>query len=443
LSARFENGEDEGVRRGKLGAVLLGVLALGALACGSTKPDHKSNAAPDASCTQGTAYSCVGSRGCMGMQYCLISGELGACVCPGPVLVDEAGPRDAAAERDAASMTTRPMDAAAPKSDSAVVAPPPHDASASADAQVHDASPHVMENCGNGVDDDGDGKIDCADEDCGAYSCVAAAPDGWTGPLALYVGSDATPTCSGNYGSEALRGGSAVNATPAVCSSCSCTPQTASCASYLGFGFGAQSNCSDAGCMALIGASCVEVAPSCLTGMSTAYVQTQFPPGTSSCAPSTQTPAIADASFSDHVLGCGASDGLRRGGCSPGNLCAAATPFTGPFCIVKAGDLACPSGPYSDRRVYFTAIDDTRDCGACACGSDCSYTWKIFDDADTTCATPLATQSGAGSCTMVTPSSGKLRVGASISGTGTCAPSGGQATGSAAGAGATTACCLP
>jgi hypothetical protein len=299
-----------------------------------------------------------------------------------------------------------------------------------------------MEDCSNGVDDDGDGKIDCADEDCGTYSCVAAAPDGWTGPLALYVGSNATPTCGGSYASEALRGGSAVSATAAVCSSCSCTPQTAGCANYLGFGFGAQSNCSDAGCTALINSSCVEIATTCLNGLTTAYVQTQFQAGAPSCAPSAQAPVIADASFSDHVLGC-ASDALRRGGCGPGNLCAAQAPFTGPFCIVKTGDLACPSGPYADRRVYFTAIDDTRDCSACACGNDCSYTWKIFDDADATCATPLATQTGAATCNMVTPSSGKVRVGVAISGAGTCAASGGQPTGSAAGASPTTACCLP
>jgi hypothetical protein len=135
---------------------------------------------------------------------------------------------------------------------------------------------------------------------------------------------------------------------------------------------------------------------------------------------------------------------LRRGGCSPGNVCAPQAPFSGPFCIVKQGDVPCPSGPYTDRRVYFTAVDDTRKCSDCSCGSDCSYSWKIFDDADTSCAqTPLATKTSAGECVTVTPSSGKIRVGAAISGTGTCTPGGGQPTGTTSASGPVTACCAP
>jgi hypothetical protein len=34
------------------------------------------------------------------------------------------------------------------------------------------------EDCTNGVDDDGDGAIDCDDTDCGAYQCAPSAPPG-------------------------------------------------------------------------------------------------------------------------------------------------------------------------------------------------------------------------------------------------------------------------
>lgn len=34
-----------------------------------------------------------------------------------------------------------------------------------------DLAPPVETNCANGIDDDGDGKIDCADSDCNAKAC--------------------------------------------------------------------------------------------------------------------------------------------------------------------------------------------------------------------------------------------------------------------------------
>src|SRR5690606_7834675 len=46
--------------------------------------------------------------------------------------------------------------------------------------------PPPPEVCDNGEDDDGDGDIDCADDECTDYLC-ATAPEGWTGPLA-YIG---------------------------------------------------------------------------------------------------------------------------------------------------------------------------------------------------------------------------------------------------------------
>src|SRR5690349_1671249 len=46
--------------------------------------------------------------------------------------------------------------------------------------------------CGNGSDDDGDGRIDCEDDDC----CIPEGPPGMTGPFALYVGPQGSaPAC--------------------------------------------------------------------------------------------------------------------------------------------------------------------------------------------------------------------------------------------------------
>src|SRR5262245_29671494 len=42
----------------------------------------------------------------------------------------------------------------------------------------------ATEDCTNGVDDDGDGAVDCEDPDCAgaAFTCVAPAPADWNGP---------------------------------------------------------------------------------------------------------------------------------------------------------------------------------------------------------------------------------------------------------------------
>ncbi|MBK7586063.1 MAG: hypothetical protein IPI67_38495 [Myxococcales bacterium] len=44
---------------------------------------------------------------------------------------------------------------------------------------------NVGEICGNGIDDDGDQKIDCADTECATSKCVPNVPIGWTGPALM------------------------------------------------------------------------------------------------------------------------------------------------------------------------------------------------------------------------------------------------------------------
>jgi hypothetical protein len=422
------------------------ILPLAIIGCSGGSGGGPKDGSAGAACdSPGTSYSC--SRGtCEGTQLCTAAGKMTPCDCStaGTTSLLDSGHVSAG---DASLLDAGHAADSGKPADGSVKTPPDagHGGAAggAAGAAAADSGTHVIEDCGNGVDDDGDGKIDCADEDCAARTCLADAPAGWSGPTVLYVGSEKAPACGGAYPSEALRGGLDVSAPAAECSACSCTQAAPGCSSFLGFGMGTQADCSDAACKTQIDSSCVELVPSCLNGLATAYVQTQLPPSAMSCMPSApQSPMIADPAFMQHVLACGSSD-LRRGGCSPGNVCAPEGPFTGPYCIVQPGDLACPAGPYSDKRVYFTAIDDKRDCSACSCGSDCSYTWKIFDDADATCQTPLGTKTSAGECVVVTPSSGKIRVGAAITGTGTCAASGGQPTGSATANSPVTACCKP
>jgi hypothetical protein len=105
----------------------------------------------------------------------------------------------------------------------------------------------------------------------------------------------------------------------------------------------------------------------------------------------------------------------------------------------------CPAGPYSDKRVYYTKIDDQRNCSACSCGSDCSYQWQVFADSDTSCGSgPVDSATSAGACLSAgTLSASNVVLGMTASGSGGCTPSGGDPTGSAQAKSPYTACCVP
>ena len=115
--------------------------------------------------------------------------------------------------------------------------------------------PHGKEDCSNGIDDDGDGDPDCADDDCAARSCVGAAPSGWTGPSVVYVGSD-PPNCGGDYARPTLNGGTAVDADPADCSTCSCSNSTAACATFVNIVASTDSQCGGVTCTNSITDAC-------------------------------------------------------------------------------------------------------------------------------------------------------------------------------------------
>src|SRR5690606_13162223 len=90
------------------------------------------------------------------------------------------------------------------------------------------------ENCMNGVDDDSDGNIDCADPKCTDHACVPEVPADWTGYYALYDGAPAgDPGCPQTFPSTvnpAYLGNNGINVPPATCA-CSCTaPQWGGCA---------------------------------------------------------------------------------------------------------------------------------------------------------------------------------------------------------------------
>jgi len=378
-------------------------------------------------CARDTSWSCrVPNNPCPGIQVC------------GPDLV-YLPCRCSAGSSGTGGDDGTDRDAAAPGSDSGQE---PDDA-ATRDAQIEpDASGEPTENCNNDVDDDEDGDADCADDDCTARTCIEDAPSGWTGPVLLHEGEDSAPECDGEYPDEAARGGTAVDADAADCSTCTCTPADPGCAAFVNFATSADSACDAQACSTSINNSCAELLSPCFTAP-TGYVEMNLPEPPTTCAPSPQDPTLPDADWEEHAVACAPDRALRRAGCDSGEVCAPEPAFDGAFCIIDDGDVDCPAGPYTDRRVYFTEIDDTRACSECSCAHDCSYTWRVFAASDATCATPLLTLLGENQCAAVTPTAGAIRVNVSIAGTGECAASGGASTGTVQAEEPITACCLP
>lgn len=429
---------------------MLTPIALLALsACGGD--DDSGSATPKMvagqKCQGGESFTCRSSTGCSGHQFCTKDKVLGACLCDQPSTPSAGNGGASAADggtSDAGSAGSGGSGGQAGQSGGGGSAgkPAEHDAGTPPVDAGHPSG--SAEQCDNGEDDDGDGDVDCADDDCAARSCLPAAPNGWDGPTAVRIGTSLPAHCGGDYDSEVARGGTAVKASDASCSTCTCTPETPGCASFLDFVTSPASNCGGSTtCAQPVTTSCEVITSSCISGLSTGFVGAKLPPGTASCAPSAQSPTMSDPGWQLDMLACTPSADLRRGGCASAQLCAPKPPSDAVMCIVHDGDVACPAGAYSERRTFYTDFDDTRACSACSCAQDCDYQWKVYGSADTNCSQPPVVTVGADSCVGVTPDVDKVRVGLAISGSGACAASGGDPTGGATAIGAVTACCVP
>ena len=268
----------------------------------------------------------------------------------------------------------------------------------------------AFENCTNGVDDDHDGNIDCADPDCGAgFTCAPSTPGGgWVGPLAVWQGSGTPPSCASANGfpTEVTNGMRGSSGTPASsCPSCSCgAPQGVSC---------------QVGTAALFRDNTCSGQPGTLTvaeGNCAAFVSLSYDPASvrwasapasgGACVPTTSGSAVhPPISWDSQLRACG--DPMpNAGGCAAG-LCVPRQkmPFGQALCIYQRSDLACPAGPYSVKSLYFSHVNDTRKCSACDCasptGTTCSGTLKLYTDL--TCSVDETTLSTVLECSSLAP----------------------------------------
>lgn len=342
----------------------------------------------------------------------------------------------------------------------------------------------MPEDCTDGIDNDLDGKIDCADPDClSGFSChnpltPALIAAGWTGHFALADGAFAAlpGNCPGaTYPNPAYTGYRSPNAPAASCSACNCSAPlgeackvdihvaAATCAQYnagvacttvtglpstsngiceqsLGGFLGADSTCS-----LPVGGQC----PAGTAACNQAIIADNAILVGGSCNPTTQTPTVPPSTWNNAARAC--QPAAEGKGCSSSFACLpnAPAPF-GAICISHVGDMACPgvASGYNTKKTYFD-IDpmDDRTCSDCACsgvnGASCTKSVDVYSDpVNGVCNTKIATLAPGG-CADITGNPtvyGRKGVNTSIT-PGSCSSSGGTPMGSATGVNAVTFCC--
>lgn len=221
------------------------------------------------------------------------------------------------------------------------------------------------EHCTDGVDNDGDGAVDCADPDCGEFSCVPALPAGFTGYLRVRgesfppAAADG-PTCPDGapptrYMSDPIA---------PSCTSCACGALSGAACSAAGIlcTHGA-SDCSGAQSWSgKLGGSCsngdyTEGTLSCYATPGSVTAQGSCAPVPSQLQDTDLFSNVQDACRQPHGQGCGAGQACVKNGSGD---------YGGFVCVEQPGEVSCPS-EYGVRIVAYQSGVDQRTCGSCQC----------------------------------------------------------------------------
>ena len=243
-----------------------------------------------------------------------------------------------------------------------------------------------VETCDNRIDDDQDGRIDCADPDClGAnWACLPPVPAGWDGPIAMATAAKASalPPCETSGGYRVLVSAawcSKVSEAPAVCPSCAACANVENPVKDISVELG--SDCSGtcplsaaSDCRVRLSDGCqrIQVAQTDLaSGFSLSQLKARVAhPAISSgtCAnPDTEVEGSVDAECLEPMIIC---RGAASGTCPSADSCVLKPlpPFNAAPCIYFRGPRnSCPDGWNALRQTVYTNVVDARGCTNCTC----------------------------------------------------------------------------
>jgi hypothetical protein len=304
----------------------------------------------------------------------------------------------------------------------------------------------ATEDCMNGIDDDGNGLVDCADPACNAgYMCVPTPPSGFTGLGEVYDGTGPSPPCDSLYTKDYFTG-YATPQCPATCSPCTCgAPDGVTCGDP-------KISSGTATCPKPIDSVTPGVCTTVSLPSGDVFATSAGQASGGSCALTGGTvPPIAWNT--GHLCGANATGGK---GCANG-VCwpKPNSPFLPQACVFASGDLSCPATGYAVKRTYYDSekVSDTRACSGCTCGSPsggaCTATLGMWTKpllGTASCADRTASVYAVpSSCQTVPDTIGAIMFKSNGYAGGSCAPAGpATPTGTCAPLGGpTTACCMP
>ena len=298
----------------------------------------------------------------------------------------------------------------------------------------------LSENCTNGVDDDGDTMIDCADPDCSAFACIDV-PSGWKGPVALYDGPIGTlpVDCTAVPGTTDYSGFNGLDAAAPVCSGCSCGAASVTCPLQA-----LQLDALSGTCTTVSGSVTQQDAVCLATPVAALSAKAAAPTPQTSCPPSGGVPNNPPPTWQIGGLAC--TPTAQGAGCPATSVCVGGypSPFGPTTCISKSGDHNCPAG-FTDKHLLLDGASDTRGCTACACGAapgaTCSATTTGYAAAGCSGTTVAIPDDGVCHALATAPASVKATVTGSVNSA--CPASGGTPVGTVAASGETTFCCAP
>ncbi|MEZ4370225.1 MAG: hypothetical protein R3B07_05340 [Polyangiaceae bacterium] len=264
-------------------------------------------------------------------------------------------------------------------------------------------------------------------------NCLPPAPSGWSGPVAMYEGNT-PPACVGDFAGTALTAKSQFEIGQSHCA-CDCDPPTGvSCESA--------SICKVSNCNTLCLPDYTVSPNTCASGGGPGTFKFSNTPkytSTGGCQPRATT-TIDPSGFRNDVVACDMAD--PGGTCNGGAVC---TPKLGATfqsaCVIQAGDVACPAGPYSVKVTTYAGFTDDRRCTTCTCGGATGKCNAEIALVSSCSSLPILYNTLApGECKTV--SSGTPNLDYSVNPQGSCPPSAPGTTGEAKPTGAATLCCL-
>jgi hypothetical protein len=227
---------------------------------------------------------------------------------------------------------------------------------------------------------------DSGDPQCGTGTCGGFAPVGWFGP-AIYkrqpVGTPVEPCPAeiDDAGPTLVEG--FVDPGPAVCS-CECElsqPQT--CQSTMNTA--PTQSCGGGGECYYYYYGGTTITEDCLNVDVEGFVAFSscegYGGGNSFCE-ETENELIPPFNWASAIATCRIPETALL--CDDG-VCLPPVPdgFEAAWCIYQQGDLECPAGEFDTKTVFYTEVEDTRDCTSCTCGTagtSCEEaTMMVFD----------------------------------------------------------------